>query len=85
MDFQYDVIIVGAGVAGALCAWRLSGPQNLKILLIDAGANELDENQRKEFVSTFAVATNKSQLSPYTKLESNKYAVNQDSNSKFGM
>ena len=78
MDFQYDVIIVGAGVAGALCAWRLSGQQNLKILLIDAGSNELDENQRKEFVSTFAVATNKSQLSPYAKLESNKYAVNQD-------
>lgn len=78
MDFQYDVIIVGAGVAGALCAWRLSQQQNLKILLIDAGLNELDDNQRKEFVSTFAVATNKSQLSPYAKLESNKYAVNQD-------
>jgi glucose dehydrogenase len=78
MDFQYDVIIVGAGVAGALCAWRLSQQQNLKILLIDAGFNELDENQRKEFVSTFALATNKSQLSPYAKLESNKYAVNQD-------
>jgi glucose dehydrogenase len=78
MDYQYDIIIVGAGVAGALCAWRLSQQPNLKILLIDAGSNELDDNQRKEFVSTFAVATNKSQLSPYAKLESNKYAVNQD-------
>jgi glucose dehydrogenase len=83
MDYQYDVIIVGAGVAGALCAWRLSQQPNLKILIIDAGANELDENQRKEFVSTFAVATNKSQLSPYAKLESNKYAVNQDGGDKF--
>ncbi|MCY7368881.1 MAG: GMC family oxidoreductase [Chamaesiphon sp.] len=78
MDFNYDVIIVGGGVAGSLCAWKLSQQKNLKILIIDEGANELDENQRKEFVSTFAVATNKSQLSPYTKLESNKYAVNQD-------
>lgn len=78
MDFQYDVIIVGAGVAGALCAWRLSQQQNLNILLIDAGSNELDENQRQAFVSTFALAINKSQLSPYAKLESNKYAVNQD-------
>ncbi|NJM75647.1 MAG: GMC family oxidoreductase [Acaryochloridaceae cyanobacterium RU_4_10] len=83
MDYQYDVIIVGAGVAGALCAWRLSQQSNLRILIIDAGANELDDNQRKEFVSTFAVATNKSQLSPYAKLESNKYAVNQDGGDKF--
>jgi glucose dehydrogenase len=75
---DYDIIIVGAGVAGALCAWRLSQQTNLNILLIDAGLNELDDKQRQEFVSTFAVATNKSQLSPYAKLESNKYAVNQD-------
>jgi glucose dehydrogenase len=75
---DYDIIIVGAGIAGSLCAWRLSQQPNLNILLIDAGLNELDDNQRQEFVATFAVATNKSQLSPYAKLESNKYAVNQD-------
>jgi menaquinone-9 beta-reductase len=35
MNSVYDCIIVGAGPAGAFCAWRLAS-QNLKVLLIES-------------------------------------------------
>jgi choline dehydrogenase-like flavoprotein len=37
MPFDFDVIIVGAGVAGALCADKLAHHPGARILLIDPG------------------------------------------------
>jgi flavin-dependent dehydrogenase len=39
---QYDVVIVGAGLAGLLCA-RLLGRQSLRVLLVDRKAS-LDQS-----------------------------------------
>ena len=56
MKFDYDVIIVGAGVAGALCAHKLSQHEGVKILMIDPGVNDTNNDQRMEFRKTFALA-----------------------------
>jgi len=45
LAFDYDVIIVGAGVAGALCAYRLSQHPGARILIIDPGVNDVDVPQ----------------------------------------
>ena len=44
----YDVIIVGVGVAGALCAWKL-GSRGKKVLMLEAANQPTDWDQRKEF------------------------------------
>lgn len=49
MKYDYDVIIVGSGVAGALCAWKLSTLGNHRILILEAGNNGIGEGQRLEF------------------------------------
>ena len=59
MDFDYDVVIVGSGVAGALTAWRLSSQGKLKILVIEAGESKVDDQQRAHFVQLYQLAANK--------------------------
>ncbi len=49
MSYDYDVIIVGSGVAGALCAWKLSTLGKYRILILEAGDNGIGEGQRVEF------------------------------------
>lgn len=49
MKFDYDVIIVGSGVAGAICAWKLSTLGDYRILILEAGDNGIGEGQRTEF------------------------------------
>jgi choline dehydrogenase-like flavoprotein len=61
LDQRFDVVIVGAGVAGALVAWRL-GEVGLKVALIEAGAAEVD---RTAAVNAWGAAANKSLGSPY--------------------
>ena len=36
MEPEYDVVIVGAGVAGSLMAWQLAKAK-LKVLMLEAG------------------------------------------------
>ncbi len=72
---RYDVVIVGAGVAGAMLAWKLSKERpQASILLLDAGDNPLDCATRKRFVETYALGTDRGVLSPYRRLEGNKFA-----------
>ena len=80
MQTNYDVVVVGAGVAGAIFAWKLSQlrPDN-SILLIDAGDNPLDEGMRHHFLETFALAIDRGVLSPYRRLDSNKFAPSPES------
>src|SRR5262245_62464583 len=48
--YDFDVIIVGSGVAGALAAWKLSTyDDDYRILILEAGDNGIGEGQRAEF------------------------------------
>ena len=49
MDAEYDVVIVGSGVAGALCAWQLTQLGQYKILMLEAGDNGTTLGQRIQF------------------------------------
>lgn len=63
MDSDYDVIIVGAGVAGALMAYSLTqASPGLKVLMLEAGQSEPD---RLKLVGNYAGADRKSSVSPY--------------------
>lgn len=59
---SFDVVIVGAGVAGSLIAWRLGGA-GLTVALIEAGAGSVD---RDAAVESYAASNSKSLGSPYT-------------------
>jgi len=80
MQTQHDVVVVGAGVAGAIFAWKLSALKpGTRILLIDVGDNPLDETMRRRFVESFALVTDRGVLSPYRRLESNRFAPSPES------
>lgn len=66
-ETTYDVVIVGAGVAGAIVAKELS-QQGKKILILEAGKNKgltLDDFQ--SYVNTFYGEVDKNPNSPYPK------------------
>ena len=75
MDYDYDVIIVGSGVAGALCAWKLSTLGDYRILILEAGNNGIGEGQRVEFHHAMDRQGNRGDMfAPYLELESRKFA-----------
>jgi glucose dehydrogenase len=57
----FDVVVVGAGVAGALIAWRLGGA-GLKVALLEAGAAKVD---RQAALAAWGASAGKSLGSPY--------------------
>ncbi|MFJ8625029.1 GMC family oxidoreductase [Kitasatospora sp. NPDC093550] len=69
----FDVVIVGAGVAGALTACRLKATRpDTRILILEAGNNATDPAQRAAFVDTYQISAGKSVPSPYAELPNNK-------------
>jgi glucose dehydrogenase len=71
MQYDYDVIIVGSGVAGALCAWKLSTLGNHRIRILEAGENGIGEGQRLEFHHAMDRQGNRGDMfAPYLELES---------------
>ncbi len=58
---RFDVVIVGAGVAGSIVAWRLGGA-GLSVALIEAGAAKVD---RAKAVAAYGGSASKSLGSPY--------------------
>lgn len=54
-----DVVIVGAGIAGALVAWKL-GSQGVKVIVLESGPGNQDLAQRQGYVDQF-----KSSGAPY--------------------
>jgi choline dehydrogenase-like flavoprotein len=57
----FDVVVVGAGVAGALIAWRL-GKAGLTVALLEAGAAKVD---RQAALAAWGASAGKSLGSPY--------------------
>jgi choline dehydrogenase-like flavoprotein len=58
---SFDVVVVGAGVAGGLLAWRL-GEAGFKVALVEAGPAEVN---RGAALAAYAASTSKSLGSPY--------------------
>ncbi len=79
MQPKYDVVVIGAGVAGALLAWKLKSQRpKTTILLLDAGDNPLDAAARARFVNVFATAGVKDAISPYQRLETSRTVPSPD-------
>jgi choline dehydrogenase-like flavoprotein len=75
MQYEYDVIVVGSGVAGALPAWKLAELGNYKILILEAGDNGITAGQRLQFHHMMDTQGNRGDpFAPYKDLESRKYA-----------
>ncbi|MBI3268251.1 MAG: GMC family oxidoreductase [Planctomycetes bacterium] len=76
MAYDYDVIVIGSGVAGALVAWKIvSEKPGCKLLILEAGKNGLDHAQRREFHSAMLANVNRGDMhAPYAKLASRQYA-----------
>ncbi len=58
MKSDYDLIVIGSGVAGALVAWKLA-EAGRRVLIIDAGTKQIEDADRANFVTAFAQALQK--------------------------
>ncbi|MFX0577746.1 GMC family oxidoreductase [Nocardia nepalensis] len=67
---DFDVIVIGSGVAGAMVAWKLSDLQpGARILILEAGQNGTDHAQRDEFKTAMIASTSRGDMhAPYSKL-----------------
>ncbi len=76
MKCEYDVIVIGSGVAGALTAWKLAQLGKYKILILEAGDNGITAGQRLQFHHTMDTQGHRgTPYAPYADLvESRKYA-----------
>jgi choline dehydrogenase-like flavoprotein len=82
VEYDYDTVIVGGGVAGALTAWSLSqGERPPRILILEAGDNRLDGEERAAFVDAYMRAPSKGSTSPYNELPSAKPVPSPESGS----
>lgn len=63
-DQKYDVVIVGAGIAGALVAWQL-GRRGVKVLLLEAGPPNRGMADRLDWLNVFKENPIKTTNSPY--------------------
>ena len=52
---QYDVVIVGAGIAGSLVAWKL-GSQGVKVLVLEGGPGPLALTNRQFYVDQYKIS-----------------------------
>src|SRR6266568_933845 len=79
MAQDQDVVVIGAGVAGALVAWKLASA-GCRVLIIDAGESRLEESDRRSFVKTFAEAaqSDKTPSEPYVDPDNSKFAHSPD-------
>ncbi|HKY27198.1 MAG TPA: GMC family oxidoreductase [Pyrinomonadaceae bacterium] len=75
MKNQYDVIVIGSGVAGALTVWKLSQLGDYKILILEAGDNGISNGQLVLFHHTMDTQGHRgTPFAPYLSLESRKFA-----------
>jgi glucose dehydrogenase len=75
MAHKHDVVIIGSGVAGALCAWKLSQLGNYHILILEAGDNAITRAQRIIFQNNMDAQGNRGDMfAPYNNLKSRIFA-----------
>jgi choline dehydrogenase-like flavoprotein len=75
MKREYDVIVIGSGVAGALAAWKLTQLGNYRILILEAGDNGITFGQRIQFHHTMDTQGHRgTPYAPYADLPSRTYA-----------
>jgi glucose dehydrogenase len=72
---DFDVVIVGAGVAGAMVAYRLA-KAGARVLMLEAG---IRNPTRSQIAGAYAVAAIKSPHSPYIQIEADAKAPSPDS------
>ncbi|MGH9837598.1 MAG: GMC family oxidoreductase [Blastocatellia bacterium] len=79
MKTEYDVVVIGAGVAGALIAWKLAD-KGASVALLDAGEKRMEDADRKAFVKAFAEAAqkNKTPSQPFVTERSQRFAFSPD-------
>lgn len=79
MAHEYDVVVIGSGVAGALVAWKLAAA-HCNVVLLDAGEKRLEPSDRAQFVKAFTEANNKGKTpsQPYMNDMNNTFAVSPD-------
>ena len=68
MSARYDVVIIGAGVAGNMIAWQL-GLAGKKVLILEAGAAVPDN--RADYMDNFYLSLAKTPESPYPPIPNN--------------
>ncbi len=61
---QFDVVVIGSGVAGALVSFRLARA-GVKVLIVEAGGRVPEEPDRVTLRWNYATSSSKSQSSPY--------------------
>jgi glucose dehydrogenase len=72
-SYDFDVIIIGSGVAGALTGWKLSTYRDYRILILEAGDNGINEGQRVEFHHAMDRQGNRGDMfAPYLELPSRR-------------
>jgi len=72
MGADYNIVIVGSGVAGALCAAGLAG-NGRRILVLEAGKNGFGVAQREDFYRVWDPAPAKLWNTPYLKLPGTQF------------
>ncbi len=71
---SYDVIIIGAGVMGALCAWKLTNAGR-NVLMLEAADQAFSDKQRDGFREVMIPNINRGDMhAPYAALASRRYA-----------
>jgi glucose dehydrogenase len=70
MKADYDVIVVGSGVAGSMLACKLktSNPK-LKIAVFEAGDNGIGDASRNRFVDVYALSVERDAIAAYKRLD----------------
>jgi choline dehydrogenase-like flavoprotein len=71
---DFDVVVVGAGVAGAITAYKLA-QTGASVLMLEAGPRN---PSRADMVGAYATAANKNPHSPYVNAEADKFAPSAD-------
>jgi choline dehydrogenase-like flavoprotein len=72
---DFDVVVIGAGVAGAMVAYRLA-KAGAKVLILEAG---MRNPSRAQMVGTYAIAAAKTPHSPYVQAEADSKVPSPDS------